>query len=145
VFRPQNAIAAIPRLVLVFFISSHLMAQSSPVSGELTGNVHDSSGAVIPQASIVATNIDTRQRRTALSDQGGDFRSSQLRDGAYAIRVHKDGFTEASFSSIGVAVGSICPARRSAQSGFNCAASNWRGKLDVVGESLNLFNHTNVT
>ena len=106
-FRSPNVVAAALRLILAFYISTPLMAQSSRVSGELAGTVRDSSGAIVPQANIVVTNTDTNQQRTGLTDESGGFRISQLPDGSYSIRVHRDGFADASYSSVGIAVGSI--------------------------------------
>ncbi|HEY4050602.1 MAG TPA: TonB-dependent receptor [Acidobacteriaceae bacterium] len=106
-FRSQSVFAAAMQLVPLFLISNHLLAQSSRVSGELTGIVGDSSGAVIPQASVTVKNSDNNQQRTALSDESGTFRVGNLPDGAYAVRVHKDGFTDASYTTVNIAVGSI--------------------------------------
>jgi hypothetical protein len=95
------------QLIVVLFFARHLVAHSSRASGTLMGTVRDSSGAVIPQASITATNTDNHQQRTALSNDGGSFVLSNMPDGAYGVRVHKDGFADAVYKSVSIAVGGI--------------------------------------
>lgn len=87
--------------------SCGLVAQSSRVSGELTGTVVDSTGATIPQATITATNTDTRLQRTATSDDSGNFDISNLPDGTYDLRIQRDGFADATYTAVNISVGSI--------------------------------------
>jgi hypothetical protein len=107
VFLSRRFFALGLQLIVVLFFSSQLAAQSSRASGTLMGTVRDSSGAGITQASITATNTDNHQQRTALSDDGGSFVVSNMPDGTYGVRVHKDGFADAVYTSVSIAVGSI--------------------------------------
>jgi hypothetical protein len=58
----------------------------------LTGVVKDTSGAVVPQATITLTHAETGVVRSAVSESDGAYRFVQLGPGAYTVRVEKAGF-----------------------------------------------------
>ena len=62
--------------------------------GTLTGTVTDASGAVVPGASVVATNLATGVERTALSDPAGDFQMPNLDAGTYRLVTRLAGFAD---------------------------------------------------
>jgi hypothetical protein len=62
------------------------------VTGTITGTVRDTSGAVIPQARVTATSIETNLPRTVMTDGAGQYVIPQLAVGHYQIRVEKEGF-----------------------------------------------------
>src|SRR5271165_2740898 len=74
------------------FCASCLVAQ---VSAVLTGTVTDQSGAIVPNATVSATNTDTGAIRETTADGGGLYQLSSLPVGQYEIHAKKDGFTEA--------------------------------------------------
>ena len=67
-------------------------AQVSIVGAEIQGTVRDSSGAVIPGATVTITNVHTNQRRLVATDQQGSFHATQLVVGAYDVRLTQKGF-----------------------------------------------------
>jgi len=75
-------------LLLVLAISSHSAAQTS--NGSLTGAVRDSSGAVVPGASITAQGSDATFQFTTELD--GAFRFLNLEPGAYRLTASLSGF-----------------------------------------------------
>ncbi len=93
-FKGQSVLAALMQLAIVLFLSTPLIAQSSRVTGELTGTISDNTGAVVPQAAVIATDAATNQQRTAVSDDAGHFTFHGLHDGIYSVRVHGDGFAD---------------------------------------------------
>src|ERR1051325_2292737 len=66
------------------------MAQTD--RGTVTGTVADSSGAVIPGASITATNTQTTSKYETISTETGNFTLSQLPGGTYELAVELPGF-----------------------------------------------------
>src|SRR5437867_1538402 len=65
------------------------MGQSS---GTIQGTVKDSSGAVVPQASVTARNIATGVETTRQSSAAGLYVLSQLAQGEYTVKVTAPGF-----------------------------------------------------
>src|SRR5213592_3676719 len=60
--------------------------------GEITGVVRDSSGAVIPGATVAVTNPATNATRTVMSNEAGVYRFPALQPGTYTIKVEMAGF-----------------------------------------------------
>ncbi len=82
-----NAISRIIRVIFqsrafqictVLFFLSLLFGQSlvgqTASTGALTGTVRDSSGAVVPNATVTATNSGTNQSRTAMTSGEGTYK-----------------------------------------------------------------------
>ena len=74
------------------FSAFHLPAPAQVASAELRGNVLDSSGAIVGNAKVVATNIQTNQARETVSDGSGNYLITLLPPGDYTITVEAPGF-----------------------------------------------------
>src|SRR5258708_2275808 len=98
--RYMFVVAALWLLILV--CSSTAGAQVSKVGATLEGAVSDSSGAVIPKATITLRNTLTNQFRAVTADDRGFFRADELPVGTYEVRVEYPGF--APYRHIGVAL-----------------------------------------
>ncbi|MGH9656965.1 MAG: carboxypeptidase regulatory-like domain-containing protein, partial [Bryobacteraceae bacterium] len=61
-------------------------------TGELTGAIRDSTGAVVPNAQISATNEDTGLTRKVRSNELGYYTVPLLPPGLYRMTVQKEGF-----------------------------------------------------
>ncbi len=61
-------------------------------SGSIGGVVKDPSGAVVADASVTVTNLDTTEKRMQASGADGLFNFSNLSSGRYRIDVEKPGF-----------------------------------------------------
>jgi hypothetical protein len=72
------------------------------VTGSVLGVVHDSSGAVVSGAKIVATNVQTNFKLETVSGSDGAFRILALPAGTYALTVTAAGFR--TFTETGVEV-----------------------------------------
>ncbi len=77
-------------LVLIFFGALNAFAQQG--RGTILGSVTDQTGAVVPGAQIVITNINTNLEFTAVSNKDGAFNIPALSVGSYKVAVTKDGF-----------------------------------------------------
>src|SRR5437763_1214818 len=77
--------------LLILFVSSAGPAFAD-VTGSILGIVRDPTGAVIPGASVTATNIETNQARTTTADGAGEYRILALPVGKYRIEASNAGF-----------------------------------------------------
>jgi hypothetical protein len=87
----------------LFFICTlavRLVAQST--TGSIAGVVTDPSGAVIPNATVVATDLGTSIETRTTVDQGGNYVITPLPIGLYSIEVAATGFK--SFIATGIKV-----------------------------------------
>src|SRR5690348_4573907 len=61
-------------------------------TGTIQGIISDSSGAVIPDAKVIVTHVDTNTGSTLTTDQTGRYILPLARPGLYTITVEKTGF-----------------------------------------------------
>jgi len=83
--------------IVPVLIASAFLVPPSPVRAQVTtatlvGVVHDSSAAVIPGATVVATHEGTGVSREALTDANGEFVLSALPSGPYTVKIELSGF-----------------------------------------------------
>ncbi|MGA2267471.1 MAG: TonB-dependent receptor [Bryobacteraceae bacterium] len=92
----QSAISDRPRgclaLVLALLLASSALAQTSLVGGALAGSVSDSTGGLIPGATVTVRETGTHQAREISTDAEGAFRFSELPVGTYEVLVSLPGF-----------------------------------------------------
>src|ERR1700752_1402137 len=84
-------VAALLVVCLFIMLAPSGMAQTSS-TGALTGPVKDPSGAVIPNATVTATSLDTGAVRTSTTGSDGVYRFSLLPTGNYRVRMEASGF-----------------------------------------------------
>ena len=81
------------RLFLAIVIAMTAAAMSAQLStATLFGTVTDSTGAVIPNAAVTLTQIDTNFTRTTTTNGQGEYRAEFLPIGSYSARVQAPGF-----------------------------------------------------
>ena len=68
-------------------------------TGSVTGIVTDSSGAVVPDAEVTITNVDTNVSRTTTSTNAGDYAVTGLLPARYSVSVKKSGFRSATVAA----------------------------------------------
>src|SRR6266481_5311045 len=59
----------------------------------ITGIVTDESGAVIPNARVAVTNVETKVTREAQTNSEGQYRVPYLSPGRYEVTVESQGFS----------------------------------------------------
>ena len=68
--------------------------------GSVSGTVVDQQGGVVPGVTVNATNLQTRQVRTVVSDATGFYNLAQLNPGQYDISAELDGFKKATRANV---------------------------------------------
>jgi len=82
------------RIALLFFCLLGLLAEPAAgqlPSGGIAGSVLDSSGAVVPDATLVARSVVTGLERETETDQRGSFSFPLLPPGVYELNVEAEG------------------------------------------------------
>ena len=82
-------VMAVALLLIAFQLSGF---SQSITSGDISGVVTDPSGAVVPNAKVVATNDNTGVSHTATTNGQGLYRFSFLQPGPYTITTNAAGF-----------------------------------------------------
>jgi Carboxypeptidase regulatory-like domain len=90
--------------VLSLVFTAH--AQTSGV-GTISGTVLDASGAVVPNATVVITNIDTQAARSLTSNAAGEYVAPFLQPGHYQIVFGGAGFGKVERSNLLLTVGQV--------------------------------------
>ncbi|MDE0124852.1 MAG: carboxypeptidase-like regulatory domain-containing protein, partial [Bryobacterales bacterium] len=86
-------------LAVVILSSGSAWAQVAPTAS-LAGTVTDSSGAVVPAASVTVTNSGTQFTRTSTTGENGRFLLTLLPIGSYSLEASAPGF--ATFQQTGI-------------------------------------------
>ena len=73
--------------LMLLALAASSAAWGQTVSGSITGNVTDKSGAAIPRAQVTLTNTATGALRQAPADEAGRFLFASLAPGDYKIRM----------------------------------------------------------
>jgi TonB family protein len=68
--------------------------QAAPGTAGITGTVSDPTGAVVPRASVTATNSDVSYEVSAMSNSSGVYSFSNLPGGHYTIEASVPGFAK---------------------------------------------------
>jgi len=90
-------------VALSLMLSSVGFGQSSS-TGALTGTVKDSSGAVVPNATVTATSVGTDQVRTSTTDANGTYKFGFLPPGPYKLKFEASGFGTVEVPSVAIVV-----------------------------------------
>ena len=77
----------------------------SQTSSSILGKVRDRSGGVIPDATVTAIHLATRDNYTGVTDAQGDYRIDLRQVGRFELRIEMTGFKSAVFSNIVIEVG----------------------------------------
>jgi hypothetical protein len=89
---------AIALLVAIYGAAGTLTAQTA--TGQITGTVKDPSGAVLPQVTVTAKNVDTGNTRDTTTTGSGDYSFTLLPVGTYSVSAEHRGFSKAEQSGI---------------------------------------------
>jgi hypothetical protein len=137
VMRRSNRVQIISLATLmILWLPKSNLAQT--VNGTFRGTVTDSSGAVVPGATVTVTNTATGVSRTAIADAGGSYVLTELPPGVYDFKVISTGF--ATLESRGVTL----LVNQTGTVDFALKPGSVRQEIEVTGQAP-LANYTNAT
>src|ERR1700742_3704684 len=76
-------------VVLTFLTTSNALPQAV---SQISGVVHDSSGAVVPSVDVTLTRTDTGVKRSTTTDENGAYTFPNLPIGPYRLEASHPGF-----------------------------------------------------
>jgi outer membrane receptor protein involved in Fe transport len=107
--------------------ASILFAQVA--AGEITGIVHDSSGAPVPGATVTVTNVGTNLQRALVSGHDGVYTAPSLAPGDYRVDVELSGFKPIRRDGIRLSTG------EKARIDFDLAVGAVREQLTITADA----------
>jgi hypothetical protein len=96
---------AVLAVFLSLFLSTILFAQTE--RGSIRGTVLDSTGAVVPDATVTAVNVGTGVRNTATTTDAGNYQIPFLPPGTYNVEVEKTSFKKLVRENVRVEVATV--------------------------------------
>src|SRR5262245_30815963 len=97
--------ASLAALLLALMIPQTAGAQV--LYGTLTGNVTDSTGAVVAGATVTITHKETGQSRDGVTDANGGYDFPTLQAGTYTVKISKSGFKTVTRKNIAVTLNPV--------------------------------------
>ncbi len=79
-------------LLSLLLLAPAMWAQDA--TGKITGNITDASGAVVPGATVVVINLDTKTSKKAVTSNQGFYQVLQLPIGHYEVTAEAMGFSK---------------------------------------------------
>src|SRR5437870_2165542 len=90
-------------VIIMLCLGTFAMAQE--ITGTIVGTVKDKSGAVVPKATVIVTNTDTKAVvRTLTANDKGEFSAPLLQIGHYSITAEAPTFKKAVIEKINLHV-----------------------------------------
>lgn len=90
-------------VLLVAMTSAPLLAQNT--TADVVGTATDVSGAVVPNATVVLTDVNTHEKRTVTAGGGGEYTFTLLKPGTYSLTVTASGFKTFQISTFNLSAG----------------------------------------
>ena len=100
----QRRFARFASLAFLFFLAL-LPLRAQVVGGTISGIVEDSTGAALPDASVVVHNMETGAVRSLVSGNDGRFSAPSVPIGSYSITVSHQGFETQKRNGVTLVVG----------------------------------------
>ncbi len=85
---------SIPTAVVVVSLLLAPAAWAQDATGKIAGNITDASGAGVPRAKIVVTNLETNIQKQAVTNDQGFYQVLQLPIGHYEVSAEAQGFSK---------------------------------------------------
>ncbi|MBI3475445.1 MAG: TonB-dependent receptor [Acidobacteria bacterium] len=125
-------------VILTFVLSLFLQAQT--ITGTISGDVTDSTGAVVAGATVTVQNIGTGETRTATTTSTGSYRIPDLSIGKYKVTTGAQGFKSVTRTAE-VATGAVTHSDFALQVGQRSEVVEVEGSAPLVDLSPNNNNY----
>ena len=116
-------------LLLAVWIVLAAVASARAQEASVIGTVADETKAVLPGATVTATNLETGGQTVAITGQDGEYRLLKLPPGKYRLQAELTGFSTVIFPSVELLVG------QNATVPFTMKLAQVNESVTVTGES----------
>src|SRR5205823_9568445 len=89
--------------LLLLCACSGLSVSAQTIVGRISGTVKDTSGAIIPNATITVTNVANNLTRTVETDAAGFYTVTNLPVGTYTVAAERQGFKKITQADVALA------------------------------------------
>src|ERR1700692_4715485 len=99
---PQNSPVLFTTLILtmLFVVSGVSRTYAQAVFGSIVGTVTDPTGAVVPDATVVVTDVSKGTTQTVQSNGSGNYTVSRLIPDTYTVKATAKGFNPAQADNV---------------------------------------------
>ena len=126
--------------LIVACLSLGLPALAQRITGDISGNVTDSTGAVLPSVSVTAVNSGTGTTRNAVTSSEGNYRIAELPIGQYKVSATAQGF-KTLLQTVDVRAGALIQANFKLTLGQRTETIEVEGTAPLVETSPNENNY----
>jgi hypothetical protein len=102
------------------------------VYGSIVGTISDSSGGAVPNAKVVATEVEKGVTYTTTSNDSGNFSQTHLVPGSYRVRVEATGFQAYVQENVGVSADNVTQVNVSLQVGALTQTVEVKGEVALL-------------
>ena len=88
----MRSVCGLGVVVLLLWVCLSLPSLAQTITGTISGDVTDISGAVVAGATVTVENLGTAEKRTATTTTSGSFRLPDLAIGKYKVTASAEGF-----------------------------------------------------
>jgi Carboxypeptidase regulatory-like domain/TonB dependent receptor len=113
----------------LFPVNPAVHAQGTGTSGEIRGTVTDSTGGTVPKAIVEVEDAEKGIRRTAVTENDGEYQVAGLPPSAYSVTVRLAGFQTETHRNVVVNVGQTLILD------FQLRVATGMAQIEVTGES----------
>ena len=106
----------LPSVAVLLGVFPHI-CRSQAISGDVTGSVADSTGAAVPNVTVVAQNDATAIKTTAHTGAEGTYRLTNLPVGTYTLTASATGFSTATLKNVNVVLSNVVTANLTVEVG----------------------------
>jgi outer membrane receptor protein involved in Fe transport len=101
----RKYVQAIRMGVLAVLLCTAIVSQAQTITGSVNGTVTDPSGAVIPNAKVVATNVETGIATPTTTNDDGIYNIRFLQIGNYKVTIESPGFAATTYGPFALETG----------------------------------------
>lgn len=133
----QTRVRFLKLLAMTLLAVCSVFATAQTITGGVNGIVTDSSGAVIPNAKVVATNVDTGVETATTTNTDGVYSLRFLQIGNYKVAIDAPGFATTTFGPF------VLETNQNAKFDAKLALAGTQQKVSVESEHVPLLNTEN--
>src|SRR5216683_4060046 len=135
----QKHIKTLLLMAIAVFLVCSVASEAQTITGSVNGTVTDPSGAVVPNATVTATNVDTGVATPTTTNNDGIYNIRFLQIGNYKVTVEASGFAVATYGPFVLETG------QNAKIDGKLGVAGAQQKVSIEAEVAPLLNTENPT